>query len=263
MTNRLSSQRGFVGAGLMDLAFLFVLILMGIGLWYLLSMLVNGNYAVAIFLLWLVAAAEAWWFSKDHRLVLRVPTGFLLFFAVGLPLAPLGAWSGSRLLSVIAAIAAVSVAKFLGAWWSDRIAPKVVPGAPVPWYLDQSINLIHDLFRWLFGCGVAWFGVAVAPLLLVFVLPPAVIPWAALVWGFAATVWYTFVFRKSRKRFLQLPLGLYAFAVTAVLLHVFRKNLAGALEPGSFEQIAYVAYWPVVGALFIEIVAVGTKAAKG
>ena len=259
MGNRLSSQRGFVGAGLMDLAFLLVAILIAIGLWYVLSTLVNGDYAVAIFLLWLLAAAEAWWFSKDHRLVLRVPTGALCFLAVALPLAPLGAWSGSRLLSVGAACVAVSLAKFLGAWWSGRLDPKLMPGIPVPWYLDQSVNLINDLFRWLFACVVAWFLVGITPLLLVFVVPPEVVPWAALVWGFAAMVWYSFVYRKSHKLFLQIPLGLYAFVVTAVLLHVFQKDLVGPLEPGSFEQIAYVAYWPVVAALFIEIVAVGTR----
>src|SRR5262249_36235939 len=149
MGNLRSRQKGFVGAGLMDLAFLFVCILIAIGLWYVLSTLVNGDYAVAVFLLWLLSAAEAWWFSKDHRLVLRLPTGVLCFLAVAVPLAPLATWSGSRIASVVVAIVAVSVAKYLGAWWSGRVDPKVMPGITVPWYLDQSINLVHDLVRWI------------------------------------------------------------------------------------------------------------------
>lgn len=258
MLNRPSLQRGFVGAGLMDLAFLFVLILAAIGLWWVLSTLVNGDYAVAIFLLWLLAAAEAWWFSRNHRLLLRVPTGALCFLAVALPLAPLGVWSGSRWLSGFAAVAAVTAAKFLGASWSSRIEPKIMPGIPVPWYLDQSINLIHDLFRWIFACVVAWFGVGVAPLLLVFVLRPEWVPWVALAWGFAATAVYLYKYRKSRVWLFKVTLGLYAFVAAAVLLQLFQKWIAGPLEPGSFEQIAYVAYWPVVSALFVEIVVIGT-----
>ncbi len=262
MGNIRSAQRGFVGSGLMDLAFLLVFVLILVALWYVLSTLVNGDYAVAIFLLWLIAAAEAGWFSRDHRLVLRVPTGFLLFLVVALPLAPLGAWSGSRWLSVGAALVAVTLAKFLGSWWSGRIDPKVMPGIPVPWYLDQSINLMHDLLRWVFGCAVAWFAVLLA-MLLAFVLPLEWVPWGALVWAFAATAVYLIKYRKSRVRLFKVPLGLYVFVVTAVLLQVFQKQIVGPLEPGSFEQIAYVAYWPVVGVLFIEIVALGTQTNKG
>jgi len=254
----LRRQRGFVGAGLMDLAFLFVLILIGIGLWYLLTTLVNGDYAVALFLLWLVAAAEAWWFSKGHRLMLRVPTGVLLFLAVALPLAPLAAWSGSRLLSVGAAIAAVSLAKFLGAWWSGHIEPKVMPGIPVPWYLDQSIDLVDDLARWLAACCVAWFLVLLA-LLLGFVLPLEWVPGGALVWAFAVTAVYLFKYRKSRVQLLRVPLGLYVFVIAAVLLKLFQRQIVGVQEAGSFEQIAYTAYWPTVFALFMEFVVIGTR----
>ena len=255
----LSKQRGFVGAGLMDLAFLFVLILIGIGLWYWLSSIVTGDYTLAVTLIWLMAAGATWWFARDHRLFLRLPVGVWVFLLSGAVLAPLSAWSGSKLAVTVAALVSVLGTKYLGAWWSARIEPKVMPGIPMPWYLDQSIDLIADLLRWLLACAVAWFLVGITPLLLVFVLPPVAVPWAALVWGFAATVWYVFIYRKSRKKFLQLPLGLYAFAVTAVLLQVFQKGLVGVLEPGSFEQIAYVAYWPVVAAAFVEIVVVGTR----
>jgi hypothetical protein len=250
-------QRGFVGAGLMDLAFLFILILVGIGVWQWLSTIVSGEFALAWFMVWLMATAAAWWWTREQPLMLRTPAGFLLFLCIGLVLAPLSWWSQAKIaVAAEAAVLAVG-AKYLGRLWSARLQARITVGAT--WYVDQSINLINDLAFWAAVSIAAWFLVGVPSLLLVFVLPVDWIPWVAMVWGFAATAWYLFKYRKSRLRFLKLPIGLWVFVVTAVVLKLFQQQIVGPLEAGSIGLIAYAAYWPVVCAGFVEIVAIGTR----
>ena len=172
-------------------------------------------------------------------------------------LAPLSWWSQAKIaVAAEAAVLAVG-AKYLGRLWSARLKARIAAGAP--WYLDQSINIVNDLFLWPAVSIVAWFLVGVLPLMLVFVLPAEWIPWAAMVWGFAATAWYLFKFRKSRLRFLKMPIGLWVFVVTAVVLKLFQQQIVGRLEAGSIGLIAYLAYWPVVAGLFTETVIVGTR----
>ncbi|HLW74912.1 MAG TPA: hypothetical protein VKT74_07585 [Gammaproteobacteria bacterium] len=255
----LAKQRGFVHSRVLDLLFLFVLILMGLGAFWWLSNIFSGDFPLAFFMIWLMAAAAGWWFSHEQRLLLRVPVGFLVFLGIGAVLAPLSEWSGSKIAVAVAAGLTAFPAKFIGNWWSQRLEPNVMPGIPTPWYLDQSINLFDDLFRWIGLSILAWFAVGVLPLILVMFIPVERVPWGALVWSFAATAFYLYKYRKSRLRFLKVPLGLYVFVLTAVLLLVFQKQIAGTLEAGSFEQIAYVAYWPAVTALFVEIVMIGTR----
>lgn len=246
----------------MDLVFLFVLILMGMGAFWWLSNIFGGDFPLAFFMIWLMAAAAGWWFSHEQRLVLRVPVGFIVFLGIGAVLAPLSEWSGSKIAVAVAAGLAAFPAKFIGNWWSQRIEPRVMPGIPVPWYLDQSINLMDDLFRWTGLSILAWFLAVVPPMLLIMFMPVEWVPWGALVWSFAATAFYLYKYRKSRVRFLKVPLGLYAFVIAALVLLIFQKQIAGTLEVGSFEQIAYIAYWPVVMALLVEIVLVGTRDAS-
>ncbi len=241
----------------MDLAFLFILILVGIGVWQWLSTIVSGEFALAWFMVWLMATAAAWWWTREQPLMLRTPAGFLLFLCIGLVLAPLSWWSQAKIaVAAEAAVLAVG-AKYLGRLWSARLQARIEAGPP--WYLDQSANIVNDLFLWAAVSIVAWFLVGVLPLMLVFVLPADWIPWAAMVWGFAAIAWYLFKFRKSRLRFLRLPIGLWVFVVTAVVLMLFQQQIVGRLEAGSIGLIAYLAYWPVVAGLFTETVIVGTR----
>jgi hypothetical protein len=258
---RQSAQRGFVRSGILDLAFLFILILIGIGVWQWLSTIVSGDFMLAWFMVWLMATAAAWWWTREQPLVLRIPAGFLLFLALAVLFAPLSWWSGSKIAVAAEAVVLAVAAKYFGRLWSARFKERVAVGAP--WYLDQSINLINDLFLWVGVSIVAWFAVGVLPLLLVLFMPVDWIPWGAMVWGFAATAWYLFKYRKSRVRLLKLPIGLWAFAVTAVVLKLFQQQIAGAMEAGSIELIAYAAYWPVALALFVEIVVLGTHKLLG
>lgn len=251
------AQRGFVHSRVMDLVFLFVLILLGIGAWQWLSTIVSGDFMLAWSMVWLMATAAAWWWTREQPVVLRIPAGFLLFLALAVLFAPLSWWSSSKIaVASEAAVLAMGV-KYLGRLWSARLKARIETVAP--WYLDQSINLINDLFLWVGVSLVAWFVVGVLPLLLVVILPVEWIPWGAMIWGFAATAWYLFKFRKNRLQFLKLPLGLWVFAVTAVVLKLFQQQIAGPMEAGSIELIAYSAYWPVVSALFIEITIIGTS----
>lgn len=252
-----SAQRGFVHSRVLDLVFLFVLILLGIGASQWLSTLVSGDFMLAWFMVWLMATAAAWWWTREQPLVLRIPAGFLLFLGLGLVFAPLSWWSGSKIaVAAEAPVLAVGV-KYLGRRWSARLEARIEAGPP--WYLDQSANIVNDLFLWVGVCIAAWFAVGVLPLLLVLFVPVEWIPWGAMAWGFVATAWYLFKFRKSRLRFLKLPIGLWAFVVTAVVLKLFRQQIAGAMEAGSIELIAYTAYWPVVVGLFIELMVIGTQ----
>lgn len=250
-------QRGFVRSGLLDLAFLLVLLLLGIGLWQWLSTIVAGDYALAWFMVWLMAAGAAGWWTRAEPLVLRIPAGILIFIAAWLLLGPLSWWAANKwVLAAEAAVSAVG-AIYLGRLCSARIQQRLA--AATPWYLDQSINLIEDLFRWGSVCIIAWFAVGVLPLMFIFFLPFAFIPWVALLWSFALTAWYLYKFRKSRLRFLKIPLGLWVFVLAAAVLKLFQKQLVGEMEAGSIELIAYTAYWPVVAASFAEIIMLGTK----
>lgn len=254
-------QRGFVGSGLMDLAFLLVLVLIGWGLWAWLSTIVQGDFATAVAFIGLMATGTAWWWTKDQCLVLRVPVGFILYLVLVAVLGALTVWSSSKIAVAAAAGVAALAARYLGAAISGPLQRKIqhssAEGQAPPWWLDQSINLIDDLARWVGASVVAWFLIVVPPMLLVFVMPPAAIPWVALVWAFAAMAFYT-----GRRPVRGLVSGyrawVFVFVITAVLLKVFQKQIAGPLEPGSFEQISYMAYWPVVVALFVEFVALGT-----
>jgi len=241
----------------MDLVFLFALILLGIGLWNWLSTIVSGDFALAFFMVWLMATGTGWWWTREQPLVLRIPAGSLLFLLGALVLVPLSWWSTSKIvLTVEAAVLAVG-ARYWGALWSQRIAARL--GVSTPGYLDQSINLINDLARWVGLSILAWFLAVVPPMLLVFFIPVEWVPWGALVWSFAATAFYFYRFRKGSLRFLKVPLGLYAFVVTEVLLLTFERQLVGPMEAGSFQQIGYLAYWPAVAALFVEIIMIGTN----
>ena len=260
--NSVRSQRGFVHSRVMDLVFLLVLILMAWGLWQWLSTIMQGEFALAVALTWLMAFAAAGWWSSEQRLVLRVPVGFLLFFGLSAVLGPLGWWSGSKLVVAASAIVAAFTSKYLGGVCSAKLEPKVMPGIPSPWWLDQSINLLHDVGRWVGASILVWFLVIVPPMLLVFVVPPECVPWAALVWAFVATAFYIYKYRPVRWRISKLPVAFYGFVITSVVLLIFQKQIAGPMEAGSFEQIAYVAFWPVIAALFLEFILVGTKRDK-
>ena len=86
----------FVRSSVLDLAFLFVLILIGIGVWQWLSTIVSGDLSLAFFMVWLMATAAAWWWTREQTLVLRIPAGFLLFLLISLVLLPLSWWSGNK-----------------------------------------------------------------------------------------------------------------------------------------------------------------------
>ena len=252
----LTRQQGFVHSRVMDLVFLFVLILIGIGVWNWLSTIVSGDFTLAFFMVWLMASAVGWWWTREQPLVLRIPAGTLLFLLGALVLAPLSWWSADKIvLTAEAAVLAVG-ARYFGTLWSQRIAVRLKAG--VPWYLDQSINLINDLARWVATSALAWFVVGVVPLLFVLVLPVEWIAWAALVWSFACMNWYCYKFRPSRVRVLKVPLGLWAFVFAAVVLQVFQKQILGPMEAGSIGQIAYAVYAPLGCALFFEMVVLGT-----
>lgn len=251
------AQAGFVHSRVMDLVFLFVLILFAIGLVKVFETLISGEYAVAFFVIWLLAAAAAWWWSREQRLFLRVPAGVLVFIVLAVALIPLSWWTQSRLSTGAEAVVAAVLARYLGTRGSRLIEARTAAAAP--WYLDQCIDLIADLGRWVFACIIAWFVVGVLPLLLVAIMSPDKVPWAALAWSFAATVWFCLKQRPSRVRFQKIPLGLYAFVAAVLVLKYFQQHVAGPMEGGSFEEIVYVAYWPVVAALFVEIVLVGTR----
>lgn len=251
------SQQGFVRSSVMDVAFLFLLILLAWGIWAGISNLISGEFALTLFIGWLIAIAAAGWSSREQLLVLRTPAGLLVFLSVAFILAPLSWWSASKLaVGAEAAVAAVG-AWYIGERWSRRLAPRVAAGAP--WYLDQSINLVEDTFRWIGACVVAWFAVGVLPLLFVFVMPPQWVPWLAMAWAFALLAWYLYNVRKSRVRFLKIPLGLWVFAVAAIVLQVFQKQIMGPMEEGSIGQIAYAAYAPAACALLAEIIVIGTR----
>lgn len=249
-------QRGFVHSRVMDLVFLFVLILLGIGAWKLVENLIGGEFSLAFFLFWLMSAAAAWWWTRAQPLVLRVPVGFLLYLVLAAALVPLAWWSQSRLAVAAEALVAAVLARYVGAWLMRLVEPKarVAP----PWYLDQRFNLIENLARWVFVAGLAWFVVGVLPLLLVFLLPVEWITWAALAWAFAALAWYCYRQRPSRVRLLKVPLGLWVFVVAVVLLKLLQPQLMGPLEAGSIGEIGYLVYLPTVAALFAEVVLVGT-----
>ena len=250
-------QRGFVHSRLLDLAFLFLLILVGIGVWQWLATLVSGDFMLAWFMVWLMAAAAAWWWTREQLRVLRLPAGFLVFLGLGLLAVPLSRWSGSKLVTLAEAAVLAVGAKHLGRRWEARLKPRLEPAAP--WYLDQSIDLIADLGRWFLASVVTWFAVGVVPLVLAFVLPLDSVPWGALAWAFGATAWYLYDFRKARVRLLKLPVGLWAFIATAVILQLFQQQLAGSMDPGSIGLVAYTACWPAVAAVFVEAVVIGTK----
>jgi len=252
-------QRGFVHSRVMDLVFLFVLILLGIGVWDWLSAIVSGDFGLAFFLVWLMAAALGWWWTHEQALVLRIPAGTLVFLGGALLLAPLSWWSGSKLVVATAAAVLAFSARYFGALWSARIARTLETGKP--WYLDQSIDLTGDLARWVGFSVLAWFLAVVPPMLLVVFIPVEWVPWGALAWSFAATAFYLYKYRTGSPRLLKLPLGLYGFVAAVVLLRIFQRQIVGPLEAGSFQEIGYMAYWPAVSALFIEFVLVGTRKA--
>lgn len=256
--SRSHKQRGFVGAGIMDLAFLLILILIGIGLWNWLSTIVTGDLALAVALIWLMAAGAAYWYSREQALVLRLPVGFLLSLCLGAVLAPLSWWMGSKIAVAVAGVLAAIVARYPGELWSARLKRRLAAQGSSPIYLSQSINLIEDIFRWLGICILTWFLLGVLPLVLVFVMPVEWVPWGAMTWGFGVTAYYLFAVRKSRVRFLKLPLGLWVLAVTTIVLKVFQEQIAGPLEPGSIWLIGYSVYYPVAAGLFVEIVLLGT-----
>ena len=257
----MARQSGFVHSRLLDLAFLFVLILIGLGVWQWLSTLVSGDFMLAWFMVWLMATAAAWWWTREQLKVLRLPAGFLVYLALGLVLLPLSWWSGSKLGTAAEAAVLAVGARYLGLRWAAHLRPRLEP-AP-PWYLDQSIDLIADLGRWLLASVATWFAVGVVPLVLAFVLPLDSVPWGALAWAFGATAWYLYDFRKARVRLLKLPLGLWVFIAAAVILQLFQQQLMGPMEPGSIGLVAYTACWPVVAAVFVEVVVLGTKKPTG
>ncbi|HEX4299270.1 MAG TPA: hypothetical protein VH327_00210 [Gammaproteobacteria bacterium] len=243
----------------MDLAFLFLMILLAWAVWAGISNLISGDFALTLFMAWLIALASAGWLSRDQLRVLRIPAGLLVFLIMAAVLLPLSLWSSSKLaVGAEAAVAAVS-AWYLGERWSKALAPRVAAG--VPWYLDQSINLVEDLFRWIGACVVAWVLVGLLPLLFVLVMPLQWVPWVAMGWGLGLLVWYCYKFRPSRVRFLKIPLGLWVFAVAALVLQLFEKQIMGSMEEGSIGLIAYAAYAPGACALFVEIIVRGTRKA--
>ncbi len=252
-----SWQRGFVRAPLLDLAFLFALILLAWGLWSWLSSIVTGEFMLAWFLVWLMATAAAWWWSRSQPLVLRLPAGFLLFMGACALFMPLSWWSGHKLVLAAEAVVAAVGARYIGGIWSQHIEARLKDRRP--WYLDQSINLVNDFCYWMAACMVAWFAVAVLPLLSVFILPFAWVPWAALLWGFVLSAWFFYKYHPSRTRILKIPLGLWVFVASAGALQLFQKQFIGPLETGSIQQIAYTAFWPVVAGIFMEVVMLGTR----
>lgn len=254
-------QRGFVHSRIMDLVFLFVLILIGIGAWNWLSTLVNGDFTLAFFMLWLMAAGTAWWWSREHKRVLRIPAGLVVFLVLGAVLLPLSWWSGSKLVVAVEAAVLAALVHYFGGKWSQRLATRLAPGSASPWWLDQSVNLVDDLARCVAYSALAFFLVVVPSMLLIFFMPLEEVHWGALALSFAATAWYLIKVRKTRGLFLRVPLGLWAFVPAAALLKILQPQLAGPLEVGSFELITYAAYWPVVAALFVELVLVGTRGA--
>ncbi|HEV7165618.1 MAG TPA: hypothetical protein VGO35_09540 [Gammaproteobacteria bacterium] len=254
---------GFVRSSVADLAFLFVMLIAGIGLWGALKTTVfEGDFTLAFFMVWLVATAIVGWWVRDQPLVLRTPVGFLMFLGLSLVLVPLSWWSGAKIVASAEAAVTAAAAVLLGRMWSKRLASRLDEGA-TPWYLDQSINLVNDLLRWVLGCIVAWFLVGILPLVLVLALPVEWVPWAAMLWGFGLTAYYLVAVRKTKAKFLEIPLGLWALAVVAVVLQLFEKQIAGPMEPGSIGVIAYAAYAPVVAGLFVEIAVLGTLLNKG
>ncbi len=249
---------GFVRSSVMDLAFLLLLLLAGIGLWGALkTTVIEGDFVLAFFMIWLTATTIAGWWTRNQPLVLRVPAGLLVFLGLCLILLPLSWWSGAKIVvgleAAVTAVAAIAV----GRLWTKRLVVQLSEATP-PWYLDPSINLVNDLLRWAFACIVAWFLVAILPLMLVFVLPVEWVPWAAMLWGFGLTAYYLVKVRPSRVQLFDIPLGLWVMGAVALILMVFEKQIAGPLEPGSIGVIAYGAYAPVVAGLFVEIAVLGT-----
>lgn len=251
-----NAQRGFVRSSVMDLAFLFLLILFGLMAWQFFSTVATGDFTLVFFMVWLVASALGWWWSRKQLLVLRVQVGFLVYLAGAAVLMPLSWWSGNKVVLAFAAASAATLPGYVGGWLSRILQPRLQ--AVSPWYLDQRIDLVADLFRWLAVCIAGWFAVGILPLLLVFVMPPEWVPWVALLWGLAASSGYLYKLRPSRVRFLNIPLGLWVLVAAAILLKFLQRQIVGPLEPGSVGAIAYTAYAPIVIALFAEIVVVGT-----
>jgi len=239
----------------MDLAFLFLLILAGLFAWQALDTFFSGDFVLAAFMSWLMASGLAWWWTREEPLLLRVPVGFLSYLGLAAFLMPLSWWSGSKPAVVTEAVVAAVLSRYVGAWLSRLLQPKLISEH---WYLDQRINLVDDLFRWAFVSGIAWFVAGLLPLLLVFLLPLEWISEVALIWAFAVLVWYLHKQRPSRARFAKVPLGIWVFIASETVLRVFQAQLIGPLEAGSIGEIAYVAYAPVVAALFAEIVVLGT-----
>jgi hypothetical protein len=251
-------QAGFVHSRVMDLAFLLAIIVGCLVLWSTFrTTVIEGDFTLAFFMLWLVATAIAGWRTRDQTLLLRVPAGSLAFLGLALVLMSLSWWSGSKLVSVAEAAVAAVAAVVLGEAWSKRLALRlqVLPA----WYLDQSINLVNDLLRWTFACIVAWFVVGLLPLLLVAVLPLEDVVWGALTWASLVLTWYLTRHAHNHLRLLKLPLGLWAMAVAALLLRLCQQRIMGPMEAGSVEQIAYGVYQPVVAGLFMEIVVIGCR----
>ena len=127
---------GFVRSSVLDLAFLFVLILIGIGVWQWLSTIVSGDFMLAWFMVWLMATAAAWWWIREQTLVLRIPAGFLLFLLISLVLLPLSWWSGNKWVVTAEAVVLAMTARYLGNLWSVRLKRTLAEGF-APWYLDN------------------------------------------------------------------------------------------------------------------------------
>lgn len=251
-------QRGFVGAGIMDLAFLLFLIAIGAGLWQWFSAILTGDLATAVGLLWLMASGGAYWLTREQLRMLRMPTGALLFVVLGIGLLPLSVWSGNKIFAAGAAGLAVVAAKYAGGWWSRRLNARHDPQSRLPWYLDQSINLFDDLFRWLGMSAIAGLLTGVAAPMAGIIIGPDAAPWGAMVVGFGMTAYYLLYIRKTRLRLLGLTPGLWSLPLVVVGLMLLEKRLVGPLETGSIELAYYVAFTPVVAALFIDVVMLGT-----
>lgn len=245
-------QRGFVHSSIMDLAFLLVMILVAIGVGWWLTTLFGGDFALGFFMIWIVAVAGAGWWAHGQKLVLRVPAGIWVLLGLSAVLLPLSWWSGSKLITAAEAGVAAFAAVYLGGLWSKRVEERLKAGTA--WYLDQRINLINDLFRWLFACIVAWFVVGVLPLALIFVMPPEYIVWGALAWAFACIAWYSCKFQPSRVRLLRIPADLWMLAAAAAMVRLLQRWTIGPLETGSIAQIGYLVCLPVVIAIFVKIV---------
>ncbi|HEV2213216.1 MAG TPA: hypothetical protein VGS99_07695, partial [Gammaproteobacteria bacterium] len=202
----------------------------------------------------LPTVAVVYWQTREQILILRTPAGFLLATLQALVLVPLSWWFSSRWLMAGSAVAMILVARYAGAAWSRRLAAR----EPKPRYLEQSINLVEDLGRWIGVSMLAWFVAGVAPLVATALVPDYAAPWAAVIWGLAVTAVYLLSVRKSRARLLRLPLALWVQIPVALLLYYFRRTFLGAAAPDSFEAVAYYGYWPVVAAGFVEYVVLGT-----